>query len=1084
VGGKAVTHSNLSVQCVAVRPLMMRSCQKNADALQYNALGECPSTDHNMESFMRKKNQTCPAFAYRPSIIATSVAFSIFAAQSAFAQQAATTAAPKAEQVERIEVTGSRVVKQDFDSNSPIITITAAELAKHQDITLDTFLNSLPQVNPSGTTTSNNPPNGGQSNIDLRGLGSNRNLILIDGRRPMVSASNQTVDLNTIPIALIESIEIISGGAGAVYGADAVAGVVNIKLKRRFEGLDLRAGWTNNEKLKDSRERSAAVVMGGNFADNRGNAVLGFEYSQREGLIKSQRSFAAVATATTSFFPEGTYRPSGTNLPSQAAVNALYGQASYGGATAGTVPNTSAHSFNTDGTLFYPGIFNSPRDVLNFRYPVDSGVNTNLFPDVYSYNFDAVNILVLPLERKSFMGKLDYKFGNDIEIFSNFANTVYTSTTALAPTPVSTVTVASSANATATQGSSALVTPGRNIGTQLIVPTTNPFIPADLRTLLNSRTGDDPTIVGAGATEPFLMRWRTLSTGLRTATYENTVTQYGGGVKGPLFGDSWRWEANVSEGRTKIVNAQANNINTNRLLATLAAADGGASLCAGGVNPFGRQPLSAACQTYLGVSSAQTTDFAQTIGQVFVAGDAAQLAHGPLSVVLGTEIRNFKYTFDPGAASGPISGFTVQSPAAGSNNFRDWFGEVSIPLARNLPMMRSLDLHLAYRNSASQSSDQATASQSPKQRSNAWSIDFSWEPIDTLRARGSAQESVRAPNFGELFDGGSNAPQIFDPCSVTSAARTTGANAARLATLCRDAGQIGGLGTAIATHVQTPGTQATVDFIGNRNLKPETGRSYTLGIVWAPKVTGLFEGTRTSIDFYTIKIKDAITLADTNEYIADCYNYYGNNPNYNPSYVNCAALFRAGDILGVSNFSDPSEAFPIINGGAIKTSGIDTQVAWGAKVGPGKLDLLMQLNYLLSFKTQTVTTFPTNEFKGTIPYFGAGLGQAFPKVKVNFTARYQWGNFAFDARARYIDKMENRMNLMFPGEPFGGVPATTYWDFGASYTYAKNFTIRLGLVNAFDQQPRTYRPNVQSGTDPSTYDVIGRRLLAQAQMKF
>ena len=1033
---------------------------------------------------MFKNKHRTTVFARKPSVIATSFAISLMAGPLSHAQQATAPVAAPTEKVDRIEVTGSRVAKQDFDSNSPIVTITAAELAKHQDITLDTFLNSLPQVNPSGTTTSNNPPNGGQSNIDLRGLGSNRNLVLIDGRRPMVSASNQTVDLNTIPVALIESIEIISGGAGAVYGADAVAGVVNIKLKRRFEGLDLRAGWTDSERFKDARERNASVVMGGNFANNRGNAVAGFEYSQREGLIKAQRDFAKVATATTSFFPEGTYRPSGANLPSQAAVNALYGQASYGGAAAGTVPNSSAHSFNTDGTLFYPGIFNSPRDVLNYRYPRDSGENTRLFPDVYSYNFDAVNILVLPLERKSVMGKFDYKFANDIEVFSNFSNTLYTTTTALAPTPVSTVTVASAANATATQAGSLLVTPGQNVGTQLIVPTTNPFIPADLRALLNSRTGDDARIIGAGATEPFLMRWRTLATGLRTASYENTVTQYGGGVKGPLYRDNWRWEANVSEGRTKTVNNQGNNIDTNKLLAALAAPDGGVSLCAGGVNPFGRQTLSPACQAYLRISGAVTTEFTQTIGQAFVSGEAMQLANGPLAVVFGSEIRNFKYTLDPGSASGPISGFTTQTPAIGSNNFRDWFGEVSVPLARNLPLARSFDLHFAYRNSASQSNDEFNNAQSPKQRNNAWSIDFSWEPAETVRARGSAQQSVRAPNFGELFDGGSSAPQIFDPCSVTSVARTTGANAARLATLCRDAGQAGGLGGAVTTHVQTPGTQATIDLIGNPNLKAETGKSYTLGLVWAPKVSGFFQGIRGSVDYYSIKVKDAITVADTNEYIADCYNYYGNNPTYSPNYGNCAALFRAGDILGVSDFSTPTEAFRTINGGVIKTNGIDTQVSWGSKLGPGRLDLLLQMNYLLSFKTQTLANFPTNEFRGTIPFFGAGLGQAFPKLKANFTARYQWGDFAFDARARYIDKMENRMSLFFPGEPFGGVPATTYWDLGAGYTYAKNFTVRLGLVNAFDQKPRTYSPNVQSGTDPSTYDVIGRRLLAQAQFKF
>ena len=1033
---------------------------------------------------MRKKNQVGHAFARKHSIIATSIAISILAAQSAYAQQAPAPATPASEKVDRIEVTGSRMVKQDFESNSPIITITAEELAKHGDITIETFLNSLPQVNPAGTTTSNNPPNGGQANIDLRGLGSNRNLVLIDGRRPMVSASNQTVDINTIPLALVESIEIISGGAGAVYGADAVAGVVNIKLKRRFEGLDVRGSWTNAEKQRDARERNLSVVMGGNFGNNRGNAVIGFEYAERQGLIKRQRDFASVATATTSFFPEGTYRPSGTNLPSQAAVNALYAQQSYGGAAPGTVPNSSAHSFNTDGTLFYPGIFNSPRDVLNFRYPVDSAVNTRLYPDVYSYNFDAVNILVLPLERKSVMAKLDYKFANDIEVFSNFSNTLYTSATALAPTPVSTVTVASVASATASQGSSALITPGLNVGTQLIVPATNPFIPADLRTLLNSRTGDDPRIIGSGATEPFLMRWRVLSTGLRLANYENTVTQYAGGAKGPLPLDTWKWDAHVSEGRTKIVNAQANNIDTNRLLAALAAPDGGVSLCAGGVNPFGRQSLSPACQAYLSVSGKLATEFTQTIGQAYASGEAVQTANGPISLVFGTEVRNFKYDFDPGSASGAISGFSVQAPAGGSNNFRDWFGEASIPLLKDQPLARSLDLHLAYRSSTSQSRNQITTLESPKQRSNAWAIDFSWEPSDTLRARGSAQQSVRAPNFGELFDGGSSAPQIFDPCSVTSVARTTGGSAAQLATLCRDAGQAGGLGTAVTTHVQTPGTQATIDLVGNPNLKPETGTSYTLGLVWAPKVVGLLQGIRTSVDFYQITVKDAITVADTNEYIADCYNYYGNNRSYNANYGSCAALFRANDILGVSDLSTASGAFQTINGGVIKTQGIDTQVSWGSRLGPGKLDMLLQLNYLLSFKTQTVKSFPTNEFAGTLPYFGAGLGQAFPKVKANVTARYTWGDFAFDARARYIDKMANRMSVLFPGEPFGGVPSTTYWDLGVNWTYAKIMTIRLGLQNALDQKPRTYTPNVQSGTDPSTYDVIGRRLLAQMQLKF
>ena len=999
----------------------------------------------------------------------------------------ATPAAAAKPVAEQILVTGSRVAKIDFDSNSPIITISAEELVKHQDITLETFLNTLPQVNPASSTTSNNPAstqNSGQASIDLRGLGSNRNLILVDGRRPMVSTSNQTVDLNTIPLALIDSIEIITGGAGAVYGADAISGVVNIKLKKKFEGLDIRVGNTDSTVFKDARERSASVVMGGNFANSRGNAVIGFEYSDREGVIKKQRDFAAIATSTTTFFPEGTYRPAATNLPSQAAVNALYGQSTYGGAAAGTVPNSSAHSFNSDGSLFYPGIFNSSRDVLNFRYPVDTGVNTRLFPDVYSYNFDAVNILVLPLERKSVMAKFDYRFANDIEVFSSFANTLYTSTSAIAPTPVSTVTVAAPNVATATQASSALITSGQNVGPQLIVPTTNPFISADLRALLNSRTGDDPRIIGSGAAEPFLMRWRTLALGLRTSDLENTVTQYSGGAKGNLPFDGWRWEANVSEGRTKIVNAQGNNVDTNRLLNALGAPDGGRSLCEGGINPFGRQSLSTACQNFLRVSGAISTTFSQTIGQAFVTGELAQTKQGALSMVLGVESRAFKYDFNPGSAAGPISGFNTQTPSGGSNNFRDIFGELSMPLLRDQPFAKLVEAHIAYRSSQSQSRDAITGTQSASRRDGTWAFDLSWEPNDTLRARASAQKSVRAPNFAELFAGQSGSPQIYDPCSVTSAARTTGSNAARLATLCQNAGSAGGLGGAVSTHVQTPGTQAAINLVGNPNLKPETGDSMTLGLVWAPRFTGTLKGLRASMDYYSIKIKNQIAVADTNEYIADCYNFYGNNSTYNPSYGNCTALSRQTDIVGVNDPTTASGAYPTLNGGKIETSGIDTQVSWGMPLLGGQLDMNWHLNYLLKYRAQSLTSLPTQDFVGTIPYFGAGFGQAFPKLKSTLTTAYRYGNWSADVRMRFIDKMSNRMGAIFPGESFTGVPSTTYWDLGFGWRYEKMLNIRIGLLNAVDQKPRTYSPNVQSGTDPSTYDVIGRRLLVQMNFKF
>ncbi|QPF76002.1 TonB-dependent receptor [Roseateles sp. DAIF2] len=984
------------------------------------------------------------------------------------------------EKLERIEITGSRIKKVDLTATSPILTITEAELKANQDVTLDTFLNSLPQINPAGTTTSNNPGNGGQANIDLRGLGSNRNLILIDGRRPMVSASDQTVDLNTIPMALVESIEVITGGAGAVYGADAIGGVVNIKLKRRFQGLDLRAGISNTTKQKDAEEKNASITLGGNFADNRGNAVLSFEFAKREGLIKGQRPFAAVATSTTSFWPEGRYIAGSTNQPSQAAVDALYN--GYAGTPAGLITRGSAHSFNTDGTLFYPGVFNNKNlDVINWRYPVDMGVNTKLFPDVYSYNFDAVNILTLPLERRSMMGRMDFKVTDKTEVFARFGYTRYESATALAPTPVPTIEVKAPNVAKSNEGSSALVTPGRSALRNLVIPVTNPFIPKDLAVLLASRTGDDPNLVGSGASEAFLFTWRTVPVGLRQNKFTNEVSQGLIGAKGELWSDAWTWEAYLSEGRTKITNDVTGNVDTNKLLNALAAADGGKSLCDGGINPFGRQSMSASCQAYLAAPGGQQTTFDQSIGQAFISGELAQLSAGPLALVGGLEFRNFKYNFDPGAGSGPISGFNVQSPAGGKNSFKDVFGELQIPLLSRAPMAKSLDLSLAARHSTAKATDTLNNLDTPSQSSNAFSLNLTWVPSDDLRARMSLQKAVRAPNFGELFDGSGSAPQIFDPCSASSVARTTGADAAKLAALCQATGVSA---SNLATYAQLPGSQLGINQAGNINLKPEKGNSVTVGLVWVP-TDGMFKGFSGSIDYYSFDVKDAILTPDSNQLIASCYNYDGSNAQYSKDHPACKGIGRSGADIGVlENGYAADGLFANSNEGRIKTSGIDLALGWSDRVGPGRLDLGANLNFLLKHERKAASYLQSKSYEGTVAYFGSGLGQSFPKTRGIFNIRYKLGDVSVDSRIRYIGSMKNRMALNFPGEVFTGVPDVTYVDLGATWEFRKGMSVRMGLNNAFDKKPPVYAPNVQSGTDPSTYDVIGRRLFAQMQFTF
>lgn len=979
-----------------------------------------------------------------------------------------------------IVVTGSRIARPNLDSASPVAVVTGEETTENADITLDTFLNTLPQVNPAGTSTSNNPGNGGQSNIDLRGLGSNRNLILVNGRRPMVSASNQTVDLNTIPQGLIERIDIVTGGAGAAYGADAIAGVVNLILKDDFEGLDLRATYSNTVKQTDAREFQVSGILGGNFADGRGNIAFSAEYSKRQGLIKAQRPFAAQATSTTGTFPTGRLTNVTANAVPQAAIDALF--ATYG-TPAKDVPTSGLIGFNSDRSVFGIGTFNNPRDVANFRYDLGSAANPNLnfFPDFYTYNFDIVNILVLPLERKSAFLTGHYEITPSFDFFIQGGYTDYTSSTALAPTPLGTGIRAIGENS-ALQASSALLVPGRPGGvlsafTGLVVPTTNPFIPADLRILLNARTGDSANLVGAGATEAFPIGYRFLGTGLREQVLDNRVIQTLAGLRGEIT-EGWNYEAYYSYGETTIDQQARGNVNVQRVQQLLEAPDGGASLCAGGFNPFGIQPISAACVAFVDEVGVTKTTFSQNIAQAYVSGELTDLPGGPLGVVFGVESRKFRYAFDPGSLFGPIAGFNTGTPDLGTNTFLDFFGEIRAPI------MDTLELSLTARHSKSDFNDIQNGVDGAPSSDWAYGGTISWQPIDQVRLRASYQHSVRAPNFGELFSGGGSFPQIFDPCSITSNFRTTGGAAATA--ICQNAGIFGGLGGLVNTFVATPGGQAFLTVTGNPNLSPEKSDTFTGGVVFN---TGAFTA---SVDYYNIKIDDTIFAPDVNEIIASCYGYNDINPGLSAASPYCAGLARnGGNITGIYLPAvlggDANGYFQAVNQGSVKTSGIDVQLGYRLPtpfIGEDSaLSMNLFLNYLIDFKQEGLGGLKT-DYAGTASYFGAGLGTSFPRWKATYNASLNFSKeLSFNTRIRYIDSMENRATRQFPGETFTGPGSVFYFDF-ALQAEIEAFTFRLGLNNAFDKQPPTYAPNVQSGTDPSTYDVLGRRAYASVRLRF
>jgi len=1022
------------------------------------------------------------------------------ASAPSFAQEATTpdTAANDATSGQMIIVTGSRIARPNLDASSPIAVVSGDEVTEFGDVTLDTFLNNLPQVNPAGTTTSNNPGNNGQANIDLRGLGNNRNLVLIDGRRPMASSTDQAVDLNTIPQALIKRVEVVTGGAGATYGADAIAGVVNFIMMDDFEGFQFDASYQNSIPKVDAREYRLAGTLGGNFADGRGNIAASFEYAKRQGLIKRQRSFADQATSTTLTPPTGRFIDAGTsatnpgNPVSQAALNAVF--AGYG-VPASQVGGASRVGFNSDGTLFGSGLFNNPIDMANYRYdPLGrdaAAANQNFAPDFYSYNFDAINYLVLPLERKTAFVIGHYEIADPVEVYIQGGWTEYTASTALAPTPVGVSIRPTDSTTPATNARSALLNTGNACRTSsgaatecsvtgLIIPTTNPFIPADLASVLASRTGNDARFTGAGATEPFNIAYRFLPTGLRQQDFDNEVLQGLIGFRGDIT-DKWRYDVYYSYGRTKIDQTARGNVNVERVQALLEAPDGGASLCEGGFNPFGIQPLSQDCVNFVAETGLVKTKFTQQIFSGYVAGDVVDLPAGALSVVLGAEHRKFDYAVDPGALFGPIAGFNTQQPVDAGNKFTDFFAEALIPIVNDESWARSLELGIGYRHSKSDSTDRFSGINAPSSKSDAYKAELNWQIDDTWRVRGSYQRAVRAPNISELFDAGGSFPQIFDPCTSSSNFLANGGAAARA--LCTAQG-------VSPTFVSTPGQQAPLGGAQNQFLKPEKADTWTTGFVFQ---SGRFLA---SLDYYNIKVKDVIRIPDANLFIASCFNYIGaQNSALASTNPYCTAINRAGGDISFLTASpglggDENSNFIAVNRGKLQTSGFDLQLDYSMPtdflVAESSLSLNLLMNYLIDFKEEELPGVMI-DYAGTAGYFGQGLsdggGASHPEWRGMLNASWTTGGAMLYGRLRYIDGMGNRASKQFVGEDFSGPKSVFYFDTGVQFD-VEPMTFRFGINNLFNKQPPRYEPNVQSGTDPSLYDVVGRRAYVAGSFKF
>ncbi len=702
--------------------------------------------------------------------------------------------------IEEITVTGSRIKKQDFISNAPVTTLGVEQINLTNTINTESLLNKLPQTVPGLDRTSNNPGNG-TATVDLRGLGSNRTLVLVNGTRVVPTTSAGTVDINTIPNALIENIEVLTGGASAVYGSDAVAGVVNFILKDNFEGVAFNASHETTEE-GDADLTSIDLTLGVNSADGRGNVTLNFSYTDREELFQGDRDFA-------NFAQFDGVDENGNLILFDGGSSGIPATSIFGAGFAGIAPDTSGVVFDPDGSA---------------RAFIGDGPNNDF------YNYAPVNYIQLPQERYQATALGKYDVTSDIEVYGRGQFTSSIVPQQLAPTPI--------------------------FQTAAFTLDGNPFLPAATQQILSDAIGDGVDSDGDGIddTASALLRRRLVEVGPRIVDADFTAWQLLAGVRGQIMDTDWDYDGYISSGRVLNSSQQRGNVARSRFNQALllngagtGCADpssNGATVDCVPMNIFGEGNISPQAAEFLRVSVASQAVFDQLTGGLNFTGDLGEglsLPGGRIGAAFGFEHSELDFAFRPSQdlATGNIAGFNGAPPVSGGFDVDSFYVEFYFPILSDAPFADSLDLEVAYRTS-----DYTTAG-----TVDAFKIAGSWAPVDQIRFRGGFNQAVRAPNIGELFSPqGENFPGAQDPCAAE------GNPDAAVAAICEATGVPANVVGSPAINL--PAGQVRSLTGGNPDLEEETADTFTAGFVATPD---FIEGLTVSIDYFDIEIEDYIT---------------------------------------------------------------------------------------------------------------------------------------------------------------------------------------------------------------------------------
>jgi iron complex outermembrane recepter protein len=996
---------------------------------------------------------------YRMRLLATSLlaGVGVLGASASFAQAAATattadapgvqtadSAAAGADQNAAIVVTGSLIRNPNLSSVAPVTSIGQTEMALRQSTSAEQLVRDIPGAVP-GIGSQVNNGNGGASTVNLRGLGSNRNLVLLDGQRIVPYGVGGVVDLDVIPLAVIERTDVLTGGASTTYGADAISGVVNFVTRTDFSGFEgtVTEGVTQRG---DGNKLRAEATFGGNFADDRGNGLISVGYQKIDAIYQGDRNYSY--NAIDSF--TGKVSGSGTTVPTR---------------------------FN--------GIFYNGSRILGNQQINSAG---NALTAYYQpYNFNPLNIFQTPYNRFNIYGSGKYDVSDHIQLYTRGLYSKQTVSTILAESGAFSLTVA-------IPFSNPYI-PSTVLGQ---ICTAAKLTSAQCTAAANAKTTTDPNY----KTFTTSLARRATEAGPRISNFTSNVFDYRVGARGDIT-DSIHWDVNGAYGESDLLQTIKGYTLNSRFKDALLATN--TSTCLSGnancvpVNVFGGTGvITPAMLGYLMANSTVKihTSLAQAHGQI--TGEVpltSPLASTPVNFAVGGEYRRYfaSQASDSLAQSGDLGGSGGPAPnIAGAYHVIEGFGELDAPLVQDKPFFDMLELQSGIRRSHYV----VETTGHPSYDTTTWKAGLNWEPVHDIKLRGNFQHAVRAPNIGELFTpvttGLTNL--ATDPCAGTAPV-----NNANLRAICLAQGAP----SSVIGQIQNPTSgQANERSGGNPALQPEISNSYTFGVVLQPS---MIHGLTLSVDYYDIKVKHAITSPTPGDLVNACFgNATGSAATAAAASSAACTIIRRDPLTG--QLSGDSSTVPgllgqLSNLGKLKTSGIDLVANYTRDLGVARLNLSFDGNWTRTNKFQAT---PTSVNRECVGYYSVNCGSLQPKFSWTQRTTISVKDVDFSLAWKHYSAMKQEPIDAASEPAYNGVVTTQYvngtYNFGKIKAYnTLDFAARVGInrkldltltvYNLLDRQPPITGYNIGStsynsgNTYPSTYDPLGRRFSVSAHVK-